>query len=62
MGQLPMTLVAVGAAGDPAGVVGLGPVDDELRAAERGGRAPWIVPLPLEPGVSGGTSAASPDP
>lgn len=42
-GQLPMTLVAIDAAGDAAGVVALGPIDDELSATERGGRTPWIL-------------------
>jgi GNAT superfamily N-acetyltransferase len=42
-GELPMTLVAIDAAGDAAGVVGLGPIDDELSAAELGGRTPWIL-------------------
>lgn len=42
-GALPMTLVAIDAAGNAAGVVGLGPVDDELSAAERRGRTPWIL-------------------
>ncbi len=42
-GQLPMTLVAIDAAGSAAGVVGLGPIDDELSAAELGGRTPWIL-------------------
>jgi hypothetical protein len=40
-GQLPITIVAIDAAGEAAGVVRLGPVDDELSAAERGGRTPW---------------------
>ncbi len=38
-----MTLVAIDAAGDAAGIVGLGPIDDELSATERGGRTPWIL-------------------
>lgn len=42
-GRLPTTLVAIDAAGAAAGVVGLGPIDDELSAAERGGRTPWIL-------------------
>ena len=42
-GQLPMTLVAIDAAGAAAGAVGLGRIDGELSAAERAGRAPWIV-------------------
>jgi GNAT superfamily N-acetyltransferase len=43
-GQLPMTLVAIAAAGGGAvGAVGLGPVDDELSVAERAGRTPWIL-------------------
>jgi GNAT superfamily N-acetyltransferase len=42
-GQLPMTLVAIDAAGRAAGAVGLDRADDELSAAERTGRTPWIV-------------------
>jgi GNAT superfamily N-acetyltransferase len=42
-GQLPMTLVAIDADGDAAGVAGLGPIDDELSAIELGGRTPWIL-------------------
>jgi GNAT superfamily N-acetyltransferase len=42
-GQLPMTLIAIDAGGDAAGVVGLGPIDDEVSATERGGRTPWIL-------------------
>jgi GNAT superfamily N-acetyltransferase len=42
-GQLPMTLVAIDVAGSAAGAVGLDRVDDELSAAERAGRTPWIV-------------------
>jgi hypothetical protein len=42
-GQLPMTLVAIDAAGYAVGVVGLGPSDGEVSAAERGDRAPWIL-------------------
>lgn len=42
-GQLPMTLVAIGVAGGAVGAVGLDQVDDELSAAERTGRTPWIV-------------------
>jgi GNAT superfamily N-acetyltransferase len=38
-GQLPMILVAI----DAAGVVALGPIDDELSATERGDRTPWIL-------------------
>jgi GNAT superfamily N-acetyltransferase len=42
-GQLPMTLVAIDVAGCAVGLVGLGPVDDELSATERGGQRPWIL-------------------
>ena len=42
-GQLPVTLAAIDVAGDAVGAVGLDRVDDELSAAERAGRAPWIV-------------------
>jgi GNAT superfamily N-acetyltransferase len=42
-GQLPMTLVAIEVAGGAVGAVGLGPVDDELSAAERADRTPWIL-------------------
>jgi GNAT superfamily N-acetyltransferase len=42
-GQLPMTLVAIDVAGSAVGAVGLDRVDDELSAAERAGRTPWIV-------------------
>lgn len=42
-GQLPLTLAAIDTAGDAVGVVGLGPADDELNAAERAGRTPWIL-------------------
>src|SRR5215472_11785483 len=42
-GQLPMTLVAINPAGGVVGVGGLGPVDDDLSAAERNGRTPWIL-------------------
>ena len=42
-GQLPMTLVAIDVAGGAVGAVGLDRVDDELSAAERAGRTPWIV-------------------
>ena len=42
-GQLPMTLVAIDVAGGVVGVVGLGPVDDDLSATERNGRMPWIL-------------------
>ena len=38
-----MTLVAIDVAGGAVGAVGLGPVDDELRVAERAGRTPWIL-------------------
>jgi GNAT superfamily N-acetyltransferase len=41
--QLPITLVAINAAGDAVGAVGLGPIDDELDDAERDGRSPWIL-------------------
>ncbi len=44
-----MTLVAIDAAGDAAGVVGLGRIDDELSATERGGRTPWILGLVVHP-------------
>jgi GNAT superfamily N-acetyltransferase len=49
-GQLPMTLVAIDAAGEAAGVVGLGPIDDELSAAERDGRTPWILGMVVRSG------------
>ncbi len=42
-GQLPITLVAIDAAGDAVGVVGLGPTDSEVSEAERGDRVPWIL-------------------
>jgi len=42
-GQLPMTLVAIDVVGDAVGAVGLDRVDNELSAAERAGRTPWIV-------------------
>ena len=42
-GQLPMTFVAIDTAGDAVGVAGLGPADNELNAAERAGRTPWIL-------------------
>jgi GNAT superfamily N-acetyltransferase len=48
-GQLPMTLVAIDAAGDAAGAVGLDRVDDELSAAERADRTPWIVGMVVRP-------------
>jgi len=38
-----VTLAAIDVAGDAVGAVGLDRVDDELSAAERAGRAPWIV-------------------
>jgi hypothetical protein len=37
--HLPMTLVAIDAAGDAVGVVGIGPIDGDVSEAERGGRA-----------------------
>lgn len=40
---LPMTLVAIDAAHNALGAVGLGPVDDEVSEAERAGRTPWIL-------------------
>jgi GNAT superfamily N-acetyltransferase len=42
-GQLPMTLVAIDAAGAAVGPAGLDHIDGELSVAERAGRAPWIV-------------------
>jgi GNAT superfamily N-acetyltransferase len=42
-GQLPMTLVAIDVAGGAVGAAGLDRVDNELSAAERAGRTPWIV-------------------
>jgi len=42
-GQLPMTLVGIDMAGGAVGAAGLGPADDELSAAERAGRTPWIL-------------------
>jgi GNAT superfamily N-acetyltransferase len=42
-GQLPMTLVAIDVAGGAVGAAGLDRADDELSAAERAGRTPWIV-------------------
>jgi hypothetical protein len=39
-GQLPMTLVAIDAAGGAVGAVGLDRIDDELSAAERADRTP----------------------
>jgi GNAT superfamily N-acetyltransferase len=41
--RLPMTLVAIDAAHNALGVVGLGTVDDEVSEAERAGRTPWIL-------------------
>lgn len=41
--RLPMTLVAIDAAHNALGAVGLGPVDDEVSEAERAGRTPWIL-------------------
>jgi GNAT superfamily N-acetyltransferase len=41
--RLPMTLVAIDAAHNALGVVGLGPVDDEVSEAERASRTPWIL-------------------
>ena len=41
--NLPMTLVAIDAAQDAVGVVGLGPIDDDVSNAERAGRTPWIL-------------------
>lgn len=41
--DLPVTFVAVGVAGDALGAVALGQVDDELSAAERGARTPWVL-------------------
>ncbi|HEY9291708.1 MAG TPA: GNAT family N-acetyltransferase [Microlunatus sp.] len=40
---LPLSLVAIAAAQNAIGVVGLGPIDDEVSSAERAGRAPWIL-------------------
>lgn len=40
---LPITLVAVDAAGDAAGAVALGDFDGELSTDERQGRAPWVL-------------------
>jgi GNAT superfamily N-acetyltransferase len=42
-GQLPITLVAIGLAGDAVGAVGLDRIDNSLNAAETAGRTPWIV-------------------
>src|SRR6266540_5931190 len=41
--NLPMTLVAIDAAQDAVGVVGLGPIDGEVSKAERAERTPWIL-------------------
>lgn len=41
--DLPLTLVALDTAGIVAGVVGLGPIDDEVSDTERAGRTPWIL-------------------
>ena len=41
--QLPMTLVAIDAAGGAVGAGGLVHADDALSEAERAGRTPWIV-------------------
>src|SRR5580704_5789436 len=41
--RLPMTLVAIDAAHNALGAVGLGPADDEVSEAERAGRTPWIL-------------------
>jgi len=40
---LPVSLVAVDAAGDAVGKVGLGESDGDLSEAERGDRGPWIL-------------------
>jgi|SRR5215475_874796 len=42
-GRLPTTLVAIDPAGNAAGVVGLGTIDDEVSTIERRGRTPWIL-------------------
>ena len=39
---LPLSLVAI-SSGSAVGVVGLGPIDDEVSTAERAGRSPWIL-------------------
>ena len=41
--RLPMTLVAIDAAHNALGAVGLGSVDDEVSEAERAGRTLWIL-------------------
>lgn len=41
--RLPMTLVAVDTTHKAIGVVGLGPIDDEVSDTERSGRTPWIL-------------------
>lgn len=51
--ELPMTFVAVGVGGDALGAVALGQVDDELSAAERGGRTPWVLGMVVRRDVRG---------
>lgn len=41
--SLPMTFVAIDNKQTAVGVVGLGPIDDEVSTAERAGRTPWIL-------------------
>lgn len=41
--ELPLTLIAIDPAENVVGVVGLGPVDDEVSVSERAGRSPWIL-------------------
>lgn len=47
--QLPITLVAVDAAGEAIGAVALGDFDGELNEAERAGRSPWLLGLVVRP-------------
>lgn len=46
---LPLALVAIDAAGVVAGVVSLGPIDDEVSETERRGRTPWILGMVVRP-------------
>jgi predicted N-acetyltransferase YhbS len=41
--HLPLSLVAIDRTGHAVGVVGLGPIDAEVTAAERADRSPWIL-------------------
>jgi GNAT superfamily N-acetyltransferase len=41
--SLPITLVAIGPRGEALGAVGLDGIDNELSAAERNHRTPWLI-------------------